>query len=58
MFSTWHEPVCHAAQGCQAATLSLTALSGVVFCGHATLKAKKEQGFWLVEKSCHLIRGI
>jgi hypothetical protein len=35
MSSTRHEPVYHAAPGCQAASLSLTAGSGVVFCGHA-----------------------
>jgi len=48
MSSTGHEPVYHAAHACQAASLSLTGVSSVVFFGHAQLKAKKMQGVWLL----------
>ncbi len=48
MSSTWHEPVYHAAHACQGKRSGLTGVSGVVFFGHAQLKAKKMQGFWLL----------
>jgi hypothetical protein len=48
MSSPRHEQAYHVAHGCQAASLSLTTVSDVVFSGHAKLKAQKMQDFWLL----------
>ena len=47
MPSSWHEEVYHAAHGCQAATLSLTALRLRGLFWARQVESQKMQDFWL-----------
>ena len=48
MSSTWHEPVYHAAHGCQAAALSLTAIRLRGLFWACQVESQKMEGFWLL----------